>query len=149
VVRWVGNLGEGTATYRSYSRNHDITAPDRDVPALPGTADVAFRGDPARYSPEDLIVAAAAGCPLLWYLHLCAENGIVVEEYDDDPTGVMMEDDSGSGEITEVTLRPRVVISAGDSVVARALHAAAHERCFIARSVTFPIRCEPTTVRHG
>src|SRR6266540_3868554 len=105
TVTWTGDRGTGTSGYRAYSRAHEVTAAGR--PPLPGSSDPTFRGDPDRWNPEQLLVAALAQCHLLWYLHLCAEAGVVVTGYTDTPTGLMAEDDDGGGRFTEVTLRPR------------------------------------------
>jgi organic hydroperoxide reductase OsmC/OhrA len=140
---WTGNLGAGTADYRSYSRNYEVAIPGKTEP-LPGSSDPAFRGDPARYSPEELLLAALSACHLLAYLHLCATAGIVVIEYSDEASGRMAENDDGSGEFTRVVLRPKVVITDASRVAeATALHHRAHELCFIARSVNFPVENEP------
>ena len=51
----------------------------------------------------------------------------------------MTEHADGSGNFTEVVLRPRVTIAAGsDAGLAQRLHDAVDELCFIARSVKFP-----------
>jgi organic hydroperoxide reductase OsmC/OhrA len=142
VVEWTGNTGSGTASYRAYRRSHEITADDK--PAIPGSSDPAFQGDPARWNPEELLVASLSACHKLWYLHLCANAGIVVTAYLDRAEGELQETADGSGRFTRVTLRPRVTIAAGsDSAVARHLHQAAHANCFIARSVNFPVTHEP------
>ena len=53
--------------------------------------------------------------------------------------------ESGSGRFTEVVLRPRVIIAAkGMADAARRLHADASAKCFIANSVNFPVKHEPT-----
>lgn len=141
-VSWTGNLGTGTSHYRAYARDHDITAAGR--PAIAGSSDRAFRGDASRYSPEDLLVASLSACHMLWYLHLCADAGIVVTAYVDDAHGVMKLGRDGGGRFTEVVLRPAVTMGAGaDTALAAALHDRAHALCFIASSVAFPIRCEP------
>ena len=142
TVTWTGNLGEGTRTYRGYSRDHEAGGVGK--PVIPGSSDPAFRGDPARWSPEELLVAALSECHMLVHLHLCATAGIAVIAYADSPEGVMAEHADGSGEFTEVTLRPRVTLEdPSRDAEARGLHARAHELCFIARSVSFPVRCEP------
>jgi organic hydroperoxide reductase OsmC/OhrA len=69
-VRWTGNLGEGTKSYKSYARTHDIISGRK--PAISGSSDSAFRGDADRCNPEDLMVGAVSACHKLWYLHLCA-----------------------------------------------------------------------------
>jgi len=138
-VTWTGNRGAGTATYKSYTRDHLIGVSGK--PDIPGSSDPAFRGDVARYSPEDLLVASLSACHMLWYLHLCAVNGIVVTAYEDAAEGTMIEKADGSGAFAEVTLHPRVKIAAdADEKKALALHEEAHRLCFIASSVNFPVR---------
>jgi organic hydroperoxide reductase OsmC/OhrA len=138
-VSWAAN-GEGTKTYRSYSRNFTITAQGKAD--IAGSSDPAFRGDALRYNPEELLVASLSSCHMLWYLHLCAVNGITVLEYRDAATGTMEERD-GSGQFVRVTLRPAIKVSAGNDLArAMALHEEAHRLCFIARSVNFPVEVE-------
>lgn len=146
-VTWTGNTGSGTGSYRAYARAHEITVPgNADGPAkppIPGSSDPAFRGDPARWNPEELLVASLSACHKLWYLHLCSQAGIIVTAYEDDAEGVMVEADDGAGRFESVTLRPRVrITAASDPALALALHGRAHELCFIARSVNFPVRHE-------
>lgn len=144
---WTGNLGEGTRRYGGYARSHQLSAPGK--PSIPGSSDPAFRGDPARYNPEELLVASLSACHMLWYLHLCADAGIVVTEYADHAAGTMVEQAGFGGHFTEVVLRPVVTVVPGtDLDSAAALHPRAHQLCFIANSVRFPVRCEPT-VRHA
>jgi organic hydroperoxide reductase OsmC/OhrA len=144
AVEWTGNTGAGTAGYRAYERRHEITAPGLPKPAIPGSSDPAFRGDRARWNPEELLVAALSACHKLWYLHLCAEAGIVVTAYVDRAEGVMEEAPDGGGQFRRVVLRPAVTVAAGGDVArARALHARAHALCYVARSVNFPVEHEP------
>ncbi len=140
-LRWTGNRGVGTRDYRAYGREHEIRGEAK--PVLLGSSDPAFRGDRTRYSPEELLVASLSACHMLWYLHLCADRGIVVSEYRDDPTGRMETGPDGAGRFIEVTLRPAVRLAAGDAGEALALHTAAHSKCYIASSVNFPVRHEP------
>jgi organic hydroperoxide reductase OsmC/OhrA len=146
-TEWTGNLGEGTANYRAYSRDHLLSAAGR--PDLSGSSDPAFRGDPSRWNPEDLLVASLSSCHMLWYLHLCAQAGITVVAYRDEATGSMMEDEGG-GRFTAAVLRPVATIAAGgDPARAAALHGEAHRSCFIANSVNFPVTIEPTVLVAG
>ena len=141
-IAWTGNDGAGTQTYRSYRRDHEITAAGK--PPVPGSSDPAFRGDPARYNPEELLVAALSSCHMLWYLHLCSTHGIAVLEYHDEAGGIMQEESDGGGAFGRAGLKPRVKIATGgDRDKALALHEKAHHLCFIARSVTFPIEVAP------
>ncbi len=141
TVRWIGNTGTGTQTYRGYKRDHMVEAEGK--PTIAGSSDPHFRGDAARWNPEELLVAALASCHQLAYLHLCADAGVVVTVYEDRAEGVMSENADGSGEFTRVVLRPHVTIRAGNAQLARELHHRAHALCFIARSVNFLVECEP------
>lgn len=144
-MTWTGNDGEGTRDYRSYRRDHIVSAAGK--PEIPGSSDPAFRGDAQRYNPEELLVASLSSCHMLWYLHLCAARGVVVLAYEDTPRGVMDERPDGAGAFVDVELRPHVTIAPGsDAKTAEALHHEAHEKCFIANSVNFPVRVSATIV---
>jgi len=143
VVEWTGNAGTGTSSYRNYERCHEISA-GTQKPVIPGSSDPAFRGDATRWNPEELLVASISACHKLWYLHLCADAGIVVLAYVDHAEGVMQETADGSGRFARVILHPRVTVAAGSDIVkARELHQAAHAKCFIANSVNFPVEHDP------
>lgn len=145
TVRWTGNKGTGTSSHKGYSRAHVISAPGK--PAIDGSSDPSFRGDPARWNPEELMLSALSACHKLWYLSLCAQAGVVVTAYDDDAEGTMVEEANGAGQFTSVTLNPRVTLAAGSDIEkANALHHTAHEMCFIARSVNFPVEHKATVV---
>jgi organic hydroperoxide reductase OsmC/OhrA len=144
TVEWTGNTGTGTDGYRTYDRRHEIDAPDSSKPPIPGSSDPAFRGDRERWNPEELLVASLSACHQLWYLHLCAEAGVVVIAYVDRAEGTMIEEATGAGQFSRVVLRPLVTVAEGTDVVrARGLHADAHAMCFIARSVRFPVEHQP------
>jgi len=143
-MQWTGNTGVGTAGYRAYERSHEISAPGLPKPPIPGSSDPAFRGDRARWNPEELLVSALSACHALSYLHLCAVAGVVVTDYVDHAEGWMDEDADGGGHFRRVVLRPAVTVAPGSDVErARALHHDAHRLCFIARSVNFPVEHEP------
>ncbi|HEX3503020.1 MAG TPA: OsmC family protein [Xanthobacteraceae bacterium] len=145
TVTWRGNRGSGTSSYGAYAREHEIAADGK--PAIAGSSDPLFRGDRTRWNPEELLVASLSACHQLWYLHLAADAGIVVTDYVDQAEGVMAERADVAGCFTAVVLRPIVTIAAGSDVArARELHHTAHEKCFIANSVDFPVTCEPSIV---
>jgi len=141
-VEWTGNTGTGTKSYTSYTRDHFIAAEGK--PVIAASSDPAFRGDKMRYNPEELLVASLSSCHMLWYLHLCAEAGVIVTSYNDAATGIMEEDANGSGKFTSVTLNPAVQV-ADASMVERAntLHQKANALCFIANSCNFPVHHKP------
>ena len=139
-VTWTGGWTDDKRNYRSYSREHLIEVPGKE--AIRGSSDAAFRGDAGLHNPEDMLVASVSACHMLWYLHLCTVNGIVIASYVDDASGVMAETPDGAGRFSSITLKPRIVLESGDPEKAMALHHEAHEKCFIANSVNFPIECE-------
>ena len=146
VNRWTGNLGTGTSEYRAYSRAHELSGKDKAV-AIPGSSDPLFRGDRTRYNPEELLLGALSACHMLWVLHLSADAGITVIDYQDAAWGEMVEHADGAGEFTRVVLRPRVKIAEADRVAdAMAIHSRAHAVCALARSMNFPVEHEPQVV---
>lgn len=145
-VRWTGNKGVGTTHATAYTRDHVVTAAGKTEIAC--SSDPAFRGDPTKHNPEEMLVSAVSSCHMLWYLHLCADAGVVVTDYVDTPEG-SMEETSDGGAFTEIILHPVVTITeASKAETAHAIHAVAHTRCFIANSVRCVVRVQGT-VRSG
>ncbi len=141
---WTGNTGQGTATYSSYSRAHEISILNK--PPILGTTEVSRFHDASRYTPEELLVAALSACHMMWLLHLCADAKITVQSYVDDAQGRMAVQGQ-TGQFAEVTLRPVMRITDPARVPdAVALHEEAHKLCHIARSVNFPVHCNPSVI---
>ena len=150
-VAWADDAG--TVSFPSYTRDHDVTFENK--PPIPGTSDPGFRGDPLRYSPEELLVAALAQCHMLWFLHLATRAGVVVVRYDDLAKGHMRVRAAGHGQFSDVTLRPVVALGRGtdaegvavtDAFLAT-IHDSAAQHCFLNRSVNFPVRVDPAPVQ--
>jgi organic hydroperoxide reductase OsmC/OhrA len=80
---WTGNKGEGTSTYRALDRSFDFCIEHKSI--IKGSSDPAFLGDETKYNPEELLLSSIFSCHMLWYLHLCAEAGIIVVSYLDHP----------------------------------------------------------------
>jgi organic hydroperoxide reductase OsmC/OhrA len=145
TITWTGNKGSGTSDYREYDRDHLISVEGK--PDIPGSSDPAFRGNKTRYNPEDSLVGSASACHMLWYLHLCSENNVVVEKYVDHAEGEMIENPDGSGQFKEIILKPIVTIRKEDmKEKALSLHHRANQMCFIARSLNFPIHHKPEII---
>jgi len=144
TVKWTGNKGTGTSNYRGFERSHSIIIDNKTE--ILGSSDPAFLGDKTKHNPEDLLVASLSSCHMLWYLHLCAEAKVIVVDYVDNATGVMVETSNGGGQFTEVTLNPIVTVT-DISMIEKAneLHKKANELCFIANSVNFPVRHNATS----
>jgi organic hydroperoxide reductase OsmC/OhrA len=143
TVKWTGNKGTGTSKYDAYSRDHSILVPGK--PELLCSADPIFRGDGTKYNPEDLFVASFSACHMLWYLHLCADAGVVVVNYTDDASGILELPPGRAGYFSEVTLNPVVTVTEPSMIEkANALHKQANEKCFMANSVIFKVKHNPT-----
>ena len=141
-IVWTGNRGQGTVGYRSYDRTWDIAIADK--PVIHCSNDPLLGGDPGKMNPEDLLLSALSACHMLWYLHYASVDGVVVSHYEDSPLGMGEVGPGGAGRFTSAVLRPRIVLRPGsDLAAAQAIHGRIHEVCFIARSVNFPVACEP------
>ena len=141
-LTWTGNRGQGTTSYRVYERSYDLSSEGK--PTIQGSSDATFRGDAAKWNPEDMLLAALSSCHMLSYLHCCADAGISVTAYTDSAEGTMELASNGAGHFTRVVLHPQVTITASSELaLAEELHHKAHELCFIANSVNFPMQCKP------
>lgn len=139
---WTGNRGTGTTGYRDYDRSTTIEIDGKAT--MFASADKPFRGDPGKWNPEDMLLASLSQCHLLSYLHACVEAGVVVVAYRDEASGLMVENGRGGARFTEVTLRPHVTVAdASMTDAAMKAHEQAHDWCFIANSVNFPVLHKP------
>jgi len=148
TVKWTGNKGTGTSAYRAYERSYVININDKVD--IEGSSDPAFRGDKTKHNPEEMLLAALSTCHMLSYLHVCVVAGVVVVDYSDNATGIMVETPDGGGRFTEVTLNP-IVMVADKSMLDKAneLHERASKLCFIANSVNFPVKHNATARFNG
>ena len=148
-LEWQGDRGEGTSGYRAYGRQHVVRAAGK-LHEIAGSSDRVFHGDRDRWNPEELLLDRAQPVP----------HALVPARRDQsrgDRARVhrqrgrtMLEDGRGGGAFTEVTLHPVVTVAdASMLALADELHAEAAEKCFIAASVAFPVRHEPTSVVAG
>jgi organic hydroperoxide reductase OsmC/OhrA len=135
---WAGSTALG---YRAYDRTHTVAAGPAE---LAMSADPAFLGDPALPNPEQLLVLAAASCQLLAFLAVAARARLDVRGYHDKAAATMPESEKPI-RLAEIVLRPHIVLAAGppeDRV--RHLVEVAHRECYIANSLSTPVRVEPT-----
>lgn len=137
-IEWTGNTGTGTSSYAAYERSHVLSA-DGKEPLACSSAPV-FRGDGTKYNPEDMLLYSVAACHMLWFLHCCADAGIVVTRYTDTPEGTLESDANGIGRFTEIVLHPKVQIAdPARTPELESIHALAHQKCFIANSLRTPV----------
>ncbi len=143
-LTWSGAIQGGTTSYASYSREFRVEIAGKAV--LIGSSAAVFRGDSRLHNPEDLLVASLSSCHFLSYLADAARAHVIVVDYEDQAIGTMTKID-GKIRFREVILHPRVWVAPGtDLIKARQLHDEAHQHCFIANSVNFPVKNEPTIV---
>lgn len=144
-AEWTGNRGTGTSGYKDYDR--DLVVRAEGPGEFAGSAARAFHGAESRWNPEQLLLAALAECHLLSYLQAATQAGVVVTGASVRAECVLTLDHDG-GRVTSATLDPEVWLADEDQRdAADALHATAHEQCFIARSVSFPVTIRPQQVR--
>ena len=142
---WKGSTAVG---YEKYDRTHSVTAPPA-LTSLSLSADPAFRGDPTRLNPEQLVVIAASSCQLLSFLALAARARVEVLEYEDDAEAEMPEGDLPV-RITTIKLKPRIVAGSGASEArVRQLVEQAHHECYIANSLKTNVTVEPVIEVRG
>lgn len=142
-VIWTGNKGTGTDHYTHYERSHTIEVKNKT--SILASSDTPFLGDATKHNPEDFMLASLSTCHMLWYLHLCADAGVIVTAYTDNPKGTLLQKDDGGGSFSEVSLYPEVQVLKEDMIdKANALHQKANEKCFIANSVNFTVNHLPT-----
>lgn len=141
-VIWTGSRGAGTTDYASYGREHRIVVAGK--PVLEGSADPLFHGSSDRFNPEELFLAAIAGCHMLFYLALCSQQRVRVLSYESEASGSLTITRDGAGRFDAVTLTPVVMVAEGtDLELAMRLDDVAHERCFIANSCSVQISSHP------
>ena len=145
TVEW--HRGGADFTYEAYSRLHAWR--------FEGGIEVAARAAPENIprssplgpgvDPEQAFVASLSACHMLWFLHLACRARLVVDRYVDEAVGILGKDAEGRMAMLQITLRP-VISYAGHAPTAQEhaqLHHEAHEKCFIANSVTTAVRVEP------
>jgi acyl carrier protein len=138
AVRW-DRGGEGAS-----ATNHVVSFAGR--PPLAVSAPPQYHGDASRLSPEELFVASVASCQLLTYLLLATRAGLPIVRYEDRPVGTLALADRRM-HMTEVRLHPRITLApGGDVAAARKLVDAAHDACFVANSISAPVRVEAEVV---
>jgi organic hydroperoxide reductase OsmC/OhrA len=129
-VSWSGGEGEDV-------RAHEVLL---GAQSIPSSSALEFGGDDTKSNPEALLIGALSSCHMLWFLALARKKGFEVASYEDDADGVL-----DGKRFASVTLRPLVRWDGEppppDAI--EALHHRAHQLCFIANSVDFPVEVEP------
>ncbi|MBX7494295.1 OsmC family protein [Qipengyuania sp. 6B39] len=101
--------------------------------------------DEEAVDPEEAFIAAIASCHMLFFLSLASAAHLAVTSYCDNATGVLKR--SGRSMAFEtIQLSPKITVPRASTIsrdLLETLHHRAHDQCFLANSVSFPIQCQP------
>jgi organic hydroperoxide reductase OsmC/OhrA len=145
IIRW--NRGDDEFLRQQYSRGHNwhfdggiAVSASASPLVVPAPLSVS-----AAVDPEEALVAALSSCHMLFALSRVSKGGFIAESYEDAAEGVLQKRADGKTAITHVTLRPVITFKgpAPNAEEYEALHHAAHEECYIANSVNFPVTVTP------
>ena len=142
-IEWTGNKGSGTFDYRSYGRSHIIRVPEK-IP-IQASSDSSFRGEKNKHNPQELFLSSISSCHMLWYLYLCSEEDVVVLDYADDATGILVMEPDRTGYFKEIILNPTVIVAEESMITSgMEMHDKARDKCFLANACSIPILHKPT-----
>lgn len=114
------------------------------LPALSVGAPPEFQGREGVWSPEHLFVASLNSCYMLTFLAIAEFSKIPVVSFSSTAKGTLEKVKNGSYQITEIVLKPRVVIASADDLprIGRIMEKA-KENCFVSNSIKSTIKIEP------
>lgn len=132
-IRWE-KLPDGNESYTWQFDNGVVLKADRSGAMVPGLME-----------PESAFVAALASCHMLSFMAVAAKRGINVQRYLDTATGVLEKNRNGKIAVTRVLLQPQVELddAHADAALVHEMHDEAHNKCFIANSITSQVLIEP------
>lgn len=139
---WRGNHGSGTSGVRDFSRRAVVQAPGSpDIEVAP---DRVFHGEANRWNPEQMLLASLAQCHMYSVFHVAVQRRVIITAYRDSPVGRLEVARSGAGAFTDITLAPEVTVAEHwMRDLLPEVHREAHELCFIANSLSVPVRWNP------
>jgi len=119
------------------------------LPAVPVGAPPEFRGREGNWSPEHLFVASLNTCYMLTFLAVAENSKVPLVSFSSTAKGKLEKVPGSSYQITEILLKPRVVIASADDLerVPRILEKA-KENCFVSNSIKSTIKIEPEVFHH-
>ena len=142
LIEWEARVEDDVAGGK-YSRGHRWTFDEGvSVPASSSAHVVPLPWSvEAAVDPEEALVASASSCHMLTFLYVAAKAGFAPRSYRDAAVGTMAKGADGKIQIIRVDLSPEIAWqgAAPDTEALARLHHDAHEQCFIANSVKFPI----------
>src|SRR6266487_2761269 len=123
-------------------RSGDLSAPD--LPDLEVDAPPEFKGHEGVWTPEHLFVAAVNSCFMTTFLAIAENSKLEFVSFSADAKGKLEKLDGQGFMMTEITLRPKLVIAnSRDAERASRILEKAERNCLISNSVKAAIRLEP------
>lgn len=114
-----------------------------DFPILHVSAPPEFSGDAGVWTPEHLLLAAAASCLMQTFLAVAGASKLSISSYRSKAIG-RLEKIAGEGyRFTEITVTPEIEIAAEDLEKAQKVLAKAKESCFVGNSLRTSLQVEP------
>ena len=119
-------------------KNHTVYIQGKDPLTI--SAAKAFKGDPTKWNPEDLLISSLMSCHMMSFLYVCSQHQVEVLKYEDDAEAILEVNANGGGRIAKVILRPHVTITDESKLeLVNTLHQQANALCFIANSCSFEV----------
>lgn len=145
TLKWPADPAQPKPPEAAFSRNSILGSPGHAD--IAGSSPPVFGGEAARYNPEELLTLSLSQCHMLTFLALAAKKQVGVLAYEDRATGRLGKGSTGRMQVVHVQLRPKVTVAKGTDLAAvNAMHTKAHEYCFVANSVNFPVENAPEAV---
>ena len=105
-----------------------------------------FKGEATNWSPEEMLVGSLNTCMMLTFLTLSQARGLTPVGYESEAEG-LLENVEGKYRITEVAVRPRVVVgNDAELELARKTMEGVEAQCFISNSITSRVKLTPEFV---
>ncbi len=116
------------------------------LPDLSVSAPPEFSGEPGRWTPEHLLLAATASCLMSSFLAVAEAFKLPVASYRA-KGHAKLEKPPGEGyRFTEITLVPEIGVAAEDMEKAQRILSKAERSCFISNSLRASVHVEPQFV---
>ncbi|MGZ8522660.1 MAG: OsmC family protein [Candidatus Binatia bacterium] len=127
----------------------DLQISSGKLPVIAGGAPPEFKGREGVWAPEHLFVAALNSCYLLTLLAVAEFSKIAIVSCSSSAKGKLEKVEGGTNQITEIVVRPQVVIASANDLprMARILEKA-KENCFVSNSIKSAIKIEPEVFHH-
>jgi len=95
------------------------------------------------WAPEELLVGSLNTCMMLTFLTLAQARGLIPAGYESEAEG-LLENVEDKYRITEVTVRPRVVVESDIQLeLARKIMEGVEAQCFISNSIRAQVKLTP------